>query len=159
MHVLNVQPGDLVLEIGCGSGVLAEQIASKLTSGSITAVDQSAPMIEKAIKKNRHFVESQKASFILGSFASQLPQKGNFNKVVAFNVNVFWKNPERELELIRQSLTKGGAFYLFHQAPYDIDMEAAAPLVSIIKKNHFKVLDTLFKKLHPTSAICIIAQP
>jgi len=44
--LLDVQPSNTVLEIGCGAGIFAEQIAHRLTTGKLTAVDKSKPMIK-----------------------------------------------------------------------------------------------------------------
>ncbi len=52
VSVLNIKPTDNILEIGCGAGVLAEQIANKLTIGTITAIDKSMPMINMARRRN-----------------------------------------------------------------------------------------------------------
>ena len=121
--VLNGKPTDHFLEIGCGSGILAEQIAIQLTSGTITAIDKSKAMIKMAYKRNIRFIETGRAIFIIGDFAkSQLGQ--SFDKIFGFNVNVFWKNPSRELELIKRYLKPKGHLYIFYQAPYDIDMKA-----------------------------------
>jgi ubiquinone/menaquinone biosynthesis C-methylase UbiE len=45
-RLLNLQPGEKVLDIACGSGVLARQVAS--WGGEVTAVDFSPALIERA---------------------------------------------------------------------------------------------------------------
>ena len=35
--LLDIKPANKILEIGCGAGLLAEQIANKLRTGSLTA--------------------------------------------------------------------------------------------------------------------------
>jgi ubiquinone/menaquinone biosynthesis C-methylase UbiE len=44
--LLNVRPSNKVLEIGGGAGIFAGQIAGRLTTGKLTAVDKSKPMIK-----------------------------------------------------------------------------------------------------------------
>ena len=63
VSVLDIKPTDNVLEIGCGAGILAEQIANKLTTGKITAIDKSMPMIKIASRRNKIFIETGKATF------------------------------------------------------------------------------------------------
>jgi precorrin-6B methylase 2 len=46
LSVLSLSPDDNVLEIGCGNGILTEQIALQLKSGTITAIDRSKPSIK-----------------------------------------------------------------------------------------------------------------
>ena len=38
---MKIQPGDVVLEIGCGHGVAASYICERLRSGRLLAVDRS----------------------------------------------------------------------------------------------------------------------
>jgi len=149
--VLNVKPSDHLLEIGCGAGVLAEQIAGKLKTGSLTAIDSSAAMIKMAVKKNIN------AQFITCDFASAaLPEKA-YDKILAFNVNFFWKDPAAELTLIRKYLKRNGKLYVFYQAPYDITIAAAKPIEEKLLSHGYKIVDTVFKKMSPASAFCIIA--
>jgi len=49
---MNIQPHSHILEIGCGVGLAVEQIVLLLKTGTITAIDHSRPMIEKAKKRS-----------------------------------------------------------------------------------------------------------
>jgi SAM-dependent methyltransferase len=42
------QPCDRVLDVGCGTGIVARQVASRLTDGSVTGLDVSSNMLEVA---------------------------------------------------------------------------------------------------------------
>lgn len=44
-EMLNIKPDDHILEIGCGAGLLAEQISTKLKSGKFIAIEKSASML------------------------------------------------------------------------------------------------------------------
>jgi Methylase involved in ubiquinone/menaquinone biosynthesis len=50
--LMNIQPHSHILEIGCGVGLAVEQIVLLLKTGTITAIDHSRPMIEKAKKRS-----------------------------------------------------------------------------------------------------------
>ena len=157
--VLNLQPGDRVLEIGCGAGLLVEQIARVFNPGTIVALDRSAAMIKMASKRNAALVSEGKAKFIALDFPDSTYKKSEFDKIVTFNVNFFWKYPERELEIIRKILKPTGQLYIFYQAPTWINIEAAQPIKENLKKNSFEILDTIYKKMVPTPAFCIKARP
>ena len=154
LAVLDVKPADHLLEIGCGAGILAELIAGKLTKGSITAVDSSAAMIKMAAKRNEG-----KVDFITSDFAEADLPANAYHKVLAFNVNFFWKEPAKELALIKKCLKKNGQLYVFYQAPYDITIEASKPIREKLLSNGYTIVDTIFKKMTPTSAFCIVATP
>ncbi|SIN75779.1 class I SAM-dependent methyltransferase [Chitinophaga niabensis] len=152
VDVLNIKPSDHLLEIGCGAGILAEQIGGRLTAGTITAIDSSAAMIKIASRKN-----IANAHFITSDFASAALPGNAYHKILAFNVNFFWKDPATELALIRKYLKRNGKLYVFYQAPYDITITAAKPIEEKLRSQGYKIVDTIFKKLSPASAFCIVA--
>lgn len=101
-----------MLEIGCGHGIAVSLIAPLLTTGSITAVDRSAAMISKASAKNA----GNKAVFLQSGFAeASLPRK-RYDRIFAFNVNIFIKNPAKEIEKVRALLEPEGRLYVFYQS-------------------------------------------
>jgi ubiquinone/menaquinone biosynthesis C-methylase UbiE len=157
--LMRVQPADTVLEIGCGAGLLAEQVASRLSTGHLTAIDRSASMIEKAIKRNKQYIDAGVAGFLTGDLSGATLPEAHFNCIIAFNVNFFWKDGTKELNMIRHCLQPKGRLYVFYQAPYEIDGNAAKPIEHQLKAHSFSIADTMFKKMVPTSALCIVAQP
>lgn len=159
VEMLHVHPDDHILEIGCGHGIAVSLIAPELKSGSITAIDVSQTMIDKAMKRN----ENNEATFIAGALgAADLPEQ-QFDKVFAFNVNVFHKDPVKELQFIRRCLAPNGALYVFHQPPPTDNVQVAQYFADAIsaqlKKNDFKVKDVLLKKLAPSPCVCVISEP
>ncbi|HEY0677370.1 MAG TPA: class I SAM-dependent methyltransferase [Chitinophagaceae bacterium] len=157
--VIDVSPADKVLEIGCGAGLLTDVIAQSLSKGKITSVDQSASMIRMAQSRNKEHIKNGKVELVVSAFANTDFPAAAFHKIIAFNVNVFWKNPVRELELIKKILKPKSFLYLFYQSPYETTLEAAMPVIEKLKSNGFEVKDTMLKKLKPTSAYCIVAKP
>ena len=156
VDVMNIKSNDRVLEIGCGAGLLAEQILKKLKEGFLTAIDRSGPMIEKAIKRNELSIKDHRSEFLQSSFSQFSPVK-KYDKIVAFNVNFFQKGGE-ELNIVRLHLAPGGKLFLFYQAPYEITTEAAEPIRVHLEKHLYKVDSIQLKKLHPYSAICVAAR-
>lgn len=154
---MDIKPPDRVLEIGCGAGILVEQMAEKIRSGRITAIDRSAGMISMASKRNARFISAGKVKLITGDFTDSRFQKSEFKKIVAFNVNFFWKDPKQELRIIKKILKPGGELYIFYQAPFDIDITAAEPIKEKLEENYFEITETILKTMKPTSVFCIKA--
>jgi SAM-dependent methyltransferase len=157
-YLLSVKPEDNILEIGCGTGLLAEQICSKLSQGKFTAIDKSPAMITKAQKRNHRFIEAGIANFIITDLLNANFPKMLFDIIVAFNINFFWKDAARELRHIKHLLKSHGSLFIFYQAPFQISIKAAEPIKQKLMENFFTVLDTKFKELSPASAFCIITK-
>lgn len=156
---MQLKPAYHVLEIGGGAGLLAELVAGKLDKGRFTGVDKSAPMVQKAIKRNKRYIDAGISEFIVSDFLKTELPSSHYDRVAAFNVNFFWKDPKRELEIIKRVLRPNGKLYVFYQAPFEITAGAAEPIKQKLLENAFEILDIQTKKLVPTSAFCIVAKP
>ena len=156
--LLQHSPVENILEIGCGVGLLVAQVAKTLTTGRLYAIDQSPSRLAKARKRNRRFIEEGKLYLEeVGFMEADLPQFF-FHRIVAFNVNTFFQEPRQELAKIKTLLHPTGKLFLFYQAPFEIDADAAGPLVKNLEKNDFAILEIEWKQLNPTSAICVIGK-
>ncbi len=158
LDIIEVKPDDSILEIGCGVGILAELISEKLSTGSISAIDRSAPFISKAIKRNEKYIDEGKAQFIQSEFLKSAFTSHSFDKIVAFNVNFFWKDAEKELAMIKKYLKPNGKLYVFYQLPYGINIDNPKPMIQTLEKNGFKILDVKLSSEDPANVFCIIAR-
>jgi cyclopropane fatty-acyl-phospholipid synthase-like methyltransferase len=111
---LDVQPGDRILEIGCGHGVAVSLICDRLAGGRITAVDRSPKMIEMARKRNQ--AHGDKARFLVSPIETADLGDETYDKAFAVHVAALEK-PGDALDVVRQRLVPGGRLYLFSQAP------------------------------------------
>ena len=157
--MLNIQPNHSILEIGCGTGLLAEEICNRLPGGKFVGIDRSAAMIEKAMKRNHASIETAKASFLMSEFKDVTVPKSSFHTIAAFNVNFFWQDPTAELQIIRSALKPAGTLFVFYQSPFEIDASAAEPIKQQLLKHSFEIISIDVNKLKPTSAFCITTKP
>jgi ubiquinone/menaquinone biosynthesis C-methylase UbiE len=111
---LDVQPGDRLLEVGCGHGVAVSLICDKLSGGRITAVDRSARMIEMA--RTRNHAHLDKVRFTVSSIEEANLGDEVYDKAFAVHVAALEK-PGDALDVVRQRLVPQGRLYLFSQAP------------------------------------------
>ncbi len=114
---LGVQPGDRVLEIGCGHGVAATLVCERLTTGRLTAIDRSAKMIDAAARRKAAYVEAGKADFIVASLEDVDLGDRRFDVVFAVRVGLFHREPERAFALVEPWLAPGGKMRAFFDTP------------------------------------------
>ena len=105
------------MEIGCGQGVAVAAICQRLTQGTILAVDRSATAIAAARRRNRDHIEAGKARFETVALADMAVAVKRFDKIFAINVNLFWRDASRELEIVRRLLVPGGRLHLIYEPP------------------------------------------
>jgi ubiquinone/menaquinone biosynthesis C-methylase UbiE len=86
---LDVQPGDRVLEIGCGHGVAATMVCERLETGRLTAIDRSPKMIAAAARRNAAHVEAGRAEFLVATLEDLDLGDRRFDKVFAVPVGLF----------------------------------------------------------------------
>src|ERR687887_240187 len=116
VDTLVLDPGDRVLEVGCGHGVAISLVCERLTSGRITAIDRSKKMIEMATRRNREHIAAGRA--VLKTAALERADFGDerFDKIFAFNVAPFWLQPKQALGIVGRYLASDGEVYIFWDA-------------------------------------------
>ena len=133
VSLLAPQPGEHILDVGCGDGALTEQLAA--TGAIVTGVDASSAMIAAASKRNLN-VELRSAD--------DLPYIDQFDAIFS-NAALHWipaANQPATLACIHRALRPGGRFVAEMGgqgniaairsalqavlAPFRIDAEAAA---------------------------------
>ncbi len=129
---LAVEPGDRVLEIGCGHGVAASMVCERLEDGHLTAVDRSAKMIRAAERRNAAFVEAGRAEFLIAALEDLDLGDRRFDKVFAVRVGLFHREPERARALAERWLVPGGTVSAFFDPPARVprpcaDSQRASP--------------------------------
>jgi cyclopropane fatty-acyl-phospholipid synthase-like methyltransferase len=155
--LVQVEPDARILEIGCGAGLLVEKMAQYLDSGKITALDKSPVQIQKATQRNALNIEQGKVQLIETDFTKYKGPEGIFDRVVAFNVNIFLRHATEALQKVRTLISATGQLIIFYQFPYTVDISAADPIIDQLESNRFKILRKSIKKLDPTPAICVVA--
>lgn len=158
---LDLDPGDVVLEAGCGHGLAVSLVCERLTSGRIVAIDRSAKMIEAAKRRNADFVAAGRAQFEVVGLAGFDAHATQFTKVFASNVGVFVHgNPARELDVIRRCLAPGGQLHLFYQPanPTRLD-DVRSRLTAALTGHGFDVVDTATATLDGATVVHAAAKP
>ncbi len=117
VELMDVQPADQVLEIGCGPGAGAELICARLETGRLFAIDRSESGVDRTKRRNHQYVEAGRLTVRQIDLATLRVPVKKLDKVFAFNVNLFWVRAcADEVALLHERVVPGGAVYLFYEA-------------------------------------------
>ena len=117
VDVMDVQPTDSILEIGCGPGAGAELICQRLQTGKLFAIDRSESGVDRTKRRCRQYVESGRLTVRQIDLATLRVPVKRLHKVFAFNVNLFWvRDCADEVALLHERVLPGGAVFLFYEA-------------------------------------------
>jgi len=160
VEILDVRPDDLTLEIGCGYGHSIPLIAPKLSTGHLTLIDRSETMAAAAAKLGYEESAEEKVTVIRADLLSNNLQENSFDKILLFNINVFWMDPIAELTEIRRLLKPDGMFYLFHQPPPGHELEEfVSAFRANLAKYGFECKEILRNESEVVRSLCLIATP
>lgn len=157
VETLQITPTERILEIGCGHGIAAGLIAEHLTTGRLIAIDRSDKQIATARERYQPVIEAGKLEFHTAALHEATFDP--FDKIFAVNVNVFWLQPQRELEQLKKILKPEGQLYLFYQPP---DASQAHELAAKVRHNlethGFRVEGVLYQQFAKDMGVAIIGK-
>jgi SAM-dependent methyltransferase len=162
VDLLQVQPNDRILEIGGGTGVAAELICVRLVSGHLLGIDRSAKATAAASKRNARSVDAGLAEFrTLALEVVEPAQLGQFDKVVAVNVNVFWVRPaQTELQLIGDLLRLDGWLVLVYEPPHPAKAtHVVTALMDHLKQAGYRRHQAASRTTGNTTLVAVTANP
>ncbi|MFC1406069.1 MULTISPECIES: trans-aconitate 2-methyltransferase [Streptacidiphilus] len=126
---VRVPSGARILDLGCGSGVLAEIMLERFPDSQVTLLDLSSNMIAAAERRLERF--GSRASFVEGRF-EDMPE-GPFDAVVStLALHHLGTDEEKRTQYARilGSLTPGGSFwqgeYVLSSSPEDSELNEDA---------------------------------
>ena len=104
--------GDRVLDLGCGNGGTTLAVADKVTPiGNVTAIDISAPMLERA-QERADAAGLVNATFVLGDASVYPFAENSFDAMVSRLGAMFFDDPEATFRRMAPSLDSGGRIAL-----------------------------------------------
>ena len=159
--LLNVRPGDHVLEIGFGPGVDILRASEAVEHGFVAGIDPSREMVRQASRRNAVAVEAGLVELLCAS-AERIPYPANsFDKVFAINSLQFCDLP-RALREIQRTLKPGGVVSVAIQprsagaTERTVD-EVDTALQASLREAGFSSLKRERKLMKPVSCVCVQA--
>ena len=100
-----VQPGEVVLDVGCGCGATTEELSSLVgTSGRVVGLDVSAPMLARAKER----LSGRPVELLLGDAATFALPAGSFDVLFSRFGVMFFEAPLAAFTQLRGALKPGG---------------------------------------------------
>lgn len=153
LEKVDASENESILEIGCGTGILAALIAGGLNKGRVTVLDKSKPMMIKAAHHLEQNIIAGRAEVVTNEFALYNARE-KFDKVVAFNVNFFWKESPEEFEVLKSTLQKDSVLFVFYDTPGKMKSTISDRIKENLSKNNFQVREVLF--MNKDRSVCCI---
>src|SRR5215218_11404640 len=162
VQLLDVQPADRVIELGCGPGVAIAALATRAIRGLAVGVDHSQVMIGQARRRNRAAIRAGRVRLIHTPVQRLSISDGPFDAALAVNTVGMWPDPIARLGELARLLRPGGRIALVSQprcpgATAATSAAAANELAGLLTEAGFQHLRTELLELDPPAA-CVLAQ-
>jgi SAM-dependent methyltransferase len=115
-EVAAAHPGGELLEVGSGPGRLAVRLAREAPGMTLTGVDISDAMVERAASRAAGAGLSERVRFEVGDVAALPLSDGEFSAVVSTLSLHHWSDPARGLAEIHRVLEPGGEARIYDLA-------------------------------------------
>lgn len=163
VELLDIRPEDRVLEVGFGPGLAVARAAELASAGKVVGLDHSELMLRQATRRNAELIRAGRVELLLGS-ADALPRfERRFDKVLAVNVYMFWKDPVAVLGGLRLAMNPGGVIALTLQprnrgATADDTRDAAERMTASLRAAGFGEVRTEIMEMAPVAAACVLGR-
>ena len=115
VSLLDVRPEDRVLELGFGPGLAIRELSRIAAEGYVCGIDHSELMLRWARRRNADGLRRGVVDLRLGS-VDELPAfDALFDKILAVNAMMFWREPVARLAELRRLLGPGGLIAVAYQ--------------------------------------------
>lgn len=122
LALMDLQPGDRVLDLGCGTGWASRRIARSVTAGEVVGIDVADEMLRRAEQASAGI---RNARFVWGS-AERIPAAENhFTKVLSVESFYYYADQGKALDELRRVLAPGGRLFI---------------LINLYRDNHYTLL-------------------
>jgi trans-aconitate methyltransferase len=161
VSLLDVQPTDHVLEIGCGPGLAIAELSRRATRGMVYGIDHSDVMLKLATKRNTAAVRAHRVKLVQASIEQLPPFDEPLDAAVAVNSLGFWPEPTQRLIELRARLKPGGRIAIATQprcpgATEETSTQAAQDIAHRLREAGFT--RTRVETLHlKPPVVCVLA--
>lgn len=119
--LMDLQPQDRVLDLGCGTGWASRRLARIVSGGEVVGIDVADEMLRRAEQASAGI---RNVRYIWGS-AEKIPAEDNFfTKVLSVESFYYYANQGQALDELRRVMAPGGRLFI---------------LINLYKDNHYSL--------------------
>lgn len=107
---LDIQPEDLILDIGCGGGININRMAKN--AKKVYGVDYSIESVKLSREVNDDYIKQGKVEVLEGNVACLPFEDNTFDIITAFETVYFWPEIEKSFNEVKRILKLGGIFLI-----------------------------------------------
>lgn len=111
------QPGQHILEIGCGAGLGIAALLARQPDIRVTAIDRSEVALMHASRRNAAAIEDGRVRLLCADIEACPVPHGPFDRMLAIRVNSFWTRPGVALRNLSAWLRPGGNLWMVYDLP------------------------------------------
>ncbi len=121
LALMDIQPADRILDLGCGTGWASRRMARIATAGEIVGLDVANEMLRRAEQASSAF---KNVRYAWGS-AENIPEADNaFNKVLSVESFYYYADQGKALDELRRVMAPGAKLFI---------------LINLYKDNHYSL--------------------
>ena len=113
---IEIEPGSMMLDIGCGGGANLRRLLERCPDGHVTGVDYSEVSVRKSIETNLAAIEAGRCEVLNGDVRSLPFPDGSFDLITAFETIYFWPDIEETFREVRRVMKEGGMFFICNES-------------------------------------------
>ena len=121
LALMDIQPGDRILDLGCGTGWASRRMARIATTGEVVGLDVADEMLRRAEQLSSAF---RNVRYAWGS-AENIPEADNaFSKVLSVESFYYYADQGKALDELRRVMAAGATLFI---------------LINLYKDNHYSL--------------------
>ena len=107
---MNIGEDDVILDIGCGSGLNIKRLHQKSPKAKTYGVDYSSTSVKKSKKLNNHLVQNGEIEVMEANVQNMPFEDDTFDVVTAFETVYFWPTIVESFKEVKRVLKPNGKF-------------------------------------------------
>jgi arsenite methyltransferase len=121
LALMDIQPDDRILDLGCGTGWASRRMARLATAGEIVGLDVADEMLRRADRSSSAF---RNVRYAWGSAESIPEADSTFNKVLSVESFYYYADQGKALDELRRVMMPGAKLFI---------------LINLYKDNHYSL--------------------